>query len=167
MLLPAPSPTGGFAAGLLSREITGEVFGEIQKNNLGAGIAPSPLPSPHPPPHHILFRARVLSRLSSKWVPENSSSPFFSEDWLKLFFRRASPTCLPVRIHLVASLSKTSPPNPPGPLSLLLQFCSARLSISSASGQFAFRQFSASARFRSFASSSVANQRSIRGSKHC
>jgi hypothetical protein len=68
---------------------------------LGAGIAPSPLPSPHPPPHHILYCASLVAP-GFKWAPENSSSPFFSEDWLKLFrpprstYRPSASTSLPV-----------------------------------------------------------------------
>ncbi len=50
--------------------------------------------------------------------PGESVIRILSEDWLKLF--AAARTYLPVRIHLIASLSKTSPTYSPGPLKLLL-----------------------------------------------
>ena len=79
---------------------------------------------PAPCRHHIrrpttTFKGAALAAPAFKVGPGEFVILNFSEDWLILF---AAAACiyLPVRIHLIASLSKASPTYSPGPLKLLL-----------------------------------------------
>jgi hypothetical protein len=81
---------------------------------------------PAPCCHHIhrpttTFKGAALAAPAFKVGPGEFVIHNFSEDWLKLF-AAAAGTYLPVPIHLIliASLSKASPANSPGPLKLLL-----------------------------------------------